>query len=109
MSDTWNDIYGPDGLLVHQRGVPPIPPVGKPLVRRGHARCPEDCSGQHTRDSVLCCPQCGGIAYEIIGHSYPDQEGHFWWERKPVNGSPVLPAEETNPCCRDCGCRLVRR
>ena len=107
MSDRWSDIHGPEGPAAtgftgRQEGRKDTPRVDDPV-------CPRDCTGRHDRDSVLRCPHCGGVAYELWMHTYRVNPDVNFLERRPVAGAPPLAADETNPCCRDCGCRLVRR
>ena len=107
MPDRWFDIHGPQGPAAtgftgRREDRKDTPRVDDPV-------CPRDCTGRHDRDSVLRCPHCGGVAYELWMHTYRVNPDVNFLERRPVAGAPPLAPDETNPCCRDCGCRLVRR
>lgn len=69
--------------------------------------CPADCNGHHEVDSLVGCPDCLTPAYRIVLHGRPGQEGHYWSEMVPMNGSP--PYNGVTPVCTNCGNTMIRR
>ena len=106
MADKWDDIHGPHGPAAagFSKG---SPRHDTPFVRR--PTCSEHCSGNHSRDSVLACPHCRAVAYEVWVHEWVFTPGHYFNEVRPTSRDlpPIVPGE--TPMCRDCGTPLVRR
>lgn len=100
-NESWKEIYGQRMGWSGSMGSGLVTPrVHRPV-------CPDHCSGRHERDGAMACPQCQTVAFELWAHEYAWSDGHFFYERKPVNGYTLT--SETHPTCRDCGHELKRR
>ena len=106
MPDRWEEIHGPEGPRAQGFSGQRRTRHDTPYVRR--PTCAEHCTGLHTRDSVLQCPRCQGVAYEIWVHEWVFTPGHYFNELRPMGSAlPVEPG--ATPRCVDCGVGLQRR
>lgn len=63
-------------------------------------------------DSVLKCPECGGVPYRLFRRENRQKDGtplgtweHVLW---PASPDVAPPRDSAKVCCPDCGCELRR-
>ena len=69
--------------------------------------CTKHCTGRHHREAVMRCPQCQTVGYELWAHEWLWTEGHYFYERLAVNGSPPY-THDREAQCPDCQAPLRR-
>lgn len=94
----WQEIYAtrPQYSPVSTRH--DVPRVSKPV-------CPEHCSGRHEPEGIVQCPSCQVPAYKVMAHEWLYNEGHWFYELIPMNGSK--PSTGETPVCT-CGKTMTR-
>ena len=95
---TWEQIYATRPVYAPVTPRLDVPRVPKP-------RCPEHCSGKHDMEGTVYCPHCKVPAYQVRAHEWNHQEGHYFYELVPMNGSP--PSNGKTPVC-NCGRTMIR-
>ena len=101
MSDErWSDIHAKRWALT----LPPVAPVVHAPVEQ--PTCAANCSGRHEVDSVICCGDCGGVAYHVVMHEWKGRDGHYFVEMRAAAGAPAYDHARRLVCC---GREMVRR